>query len=195
MFYSPLPARHPLSSINILSISGRRRSASLTRQTELTSPPSIRSAVPVIQRAVGETMNAIKSAISSASPKRLMPACLRNCRLASSSVIFLEAAAFSSMDNRRLVMIAPGETLLTWTPSSMPRSERCLAKGETTLAREVHHGTKCHDNVELQVARDNLEALCQPHHAPLSADDRRGFSRVIDHDGYYLDPNHPSNRR
>ncbi len=59
MFDSPLPARHPLSSINILSISGRTRSAPLTRQTDLTSPPSIRSTVPVIQRAAGETMNAI----------------------------------------------------------------------------------------------------------------------------------------
>jgi len=35
----------------------------------------MRNTVPVIQRAAGETMNAIKSAISSASPKRAMPAC------------------------------------------------------------------------------------------------------------------------
>ena len=127
MFDSPLPARHPLSSIYILSISGRTRSAPLNRQTDLISPPSMRKTVPVIQRAAGETMNAIKSAISSASPKRATPACLRNCRLASSSVIFLEAAAFSSMDNRRPVIMAPGETLLTWTPSSMPRSANALA--------------------------------------------------------------------
>ena len=94
MFDSRLPARHPLSSIYILSISGRTRSAPLTRHTDFTSPPSIRSTVPVIQRAAGETMNAIKSAISSASPKRATPACLRNCRLASSSVIFLELGLF-----------------------------------------------------------------------------------------------------
>ena len=42
--------------------------------------------------------------------------------LASSSVTFLEVAAFSSMASQRPVMIAPGETQLTWMPSSIPRS-------------------------------------------------------------------------
>ena len=43
-------------------------------------------------RAAGDTMNAITSAISS-SPKQLMPACLRNCHLASLRVISLEDVA------------------------------------------------------------------------------------------------------
>src|SRR5689334_11749780 len=42
-------------------------------------------------------------------------------------MIFLEAAALSSMDNRRPVMIAPRETLLTSTPSSLPRSANASA--------------------------------------------------------------------
>jgi hypothetical protein len=37
-------------------------------QTDLTSPPSIRSVEPVIQRAPGDTKKAISSAISSGSP-------------------------------------------------------------------------------------------------------------------------------
>jgi hypothetical protein len=37
-------------------------------QIDRTSPPSIRSCVPVIQRAAGETRKAIRSAISSGSP-------------------------------------------------------------------------------------------------------------------------------
>jgi hypothetical protein len=52
-------------------------------------------------------------AILSASPKRLKPACLRNCSFASASVTFLDAAALSSIASRRPVMNAPGETLLT----------------------------------------------------------------------------------
>jgi hypothetical protein len=47
-------------------------------------------------------------AILSASPKRLKPACLRNCCFASASVTFLDAAAFSSIASRRPVMIAAG---------------------------------------------------------------------------------------
>ena len=69
--------------------------------------------------------------------------------------------------------------------------ERCLAKGLTVLASEVHHRTKCHDNVELQVAWDNLEALCPPCHRPLQANDRRGYSREIDSDGYFHRPQAP----
>lgn len=43
-------------------------------QTDFTSPPSMRSVEPVIQRAAGETRKAISSAISSGSPYRAMPA-------------------------------------------------------------------------------------------------------------------------
>jgi hypothetical protein len=67
----PLPSRSPF-------LPGH--TALAARHTDFTSPPSMRSTVLVIQRAAGETTNAITSAISSASPKRLMPACLRNCR-------------------------------------------------------------------------------------------------------------------
>ena len=72
--------------------------------------------------------------------------------------------------------------------------ERCLAKGKTTLATEVHHIIKCHDNPQLQMDTNNLEALCQPCHAPMQANDHRGYSREMNSDGYYVDPNHPSNK-
>ena len=41
---------------------------SRTAQTDLTSPPSMRSAEPVIHLAWGDTTNAIRAAISSGSP-------------------------------------------------------------------------------------------------------------------------------
>ena len=51
---------------------------------DLTSPPSIRSAAPVIQRAAGETRKAMSSASSSGVPCWLMPASRRNGCVASS---------------------------------------------------------------------------------------------------------------
>jgi 5-methylcytosine-specific restriction enzyme A len=75
-----------------------------------------------------------------------------------------------------------------------PLCERCHAKGRATIATEVHHRIKCHDNAELQTAWDNLEAICQPCHAPLRSDDIRGYSRDTDADGYHTDPRHWSNQ-
>ena len=54
---------------------------------DLISPPSIRKADPVIQRAPGETRNVINSAISSGSPKRPIPASAGKVFMASSTVV------------------------------------------------------------------------------------------------------------
>src|SRR4051812_26045653 len=46
-----------------------------TRYTPFISPPSMRTDVPVIHFAVGETMKPSRSAISSGRPYRLIPTC------------------------------------------------------------------------------------------------------------------------
>ena len=75
-----------------------------------------------------------------------------------------------------------------------PLCRRCKAKGKVTQATEVHHVIKCFDNPTLQMDPSNLESVCTPCHAPLTHDDRRGYSREIGLDGYPVDPRHPANR-
>jgi 5-methylcytosine-specific restriction endonuclease McrA len=75
-----------------------------------------------------------------------------------------------------------------------PLCVRCHAKGKVTLATEVHHIVKCMDEPSLQMDPANLESLCAPCHAPLTHDDRRGYSKEIGIDGYPTDPRHPANR-
>ena len=75
-----------------------------------------------------------------------------------------------------------------------PLCARCEAIGLAEPATEVHHIVKCHDDPQLQIDPNNLESICQAHHAPLAADDRRGYSKAMGLDGYFIDPNHPSNR-
>src|SRR6478752_8128688 len=58
-----------------------------TRYTPFISPPSMRTDVPVIHLAVGETMKPSRSAISSGRPYRLIPACSGNLFVASSTVM------------------------------------------------------------------------------------------------------------
>ena len=41
-----------------------------------------------------------------------------------------------------------------------PLCARCQAKGKVTLATEVHHVIKCHDDPALQMDPRNLESLC-----------------------------------
>lgn len=72
--------------------------------------------------------------------------------------------------------------------------ERCYARGKATMATEVHHKQRCFDNPTLQTAWSNLQALCSPCHDEITATERRGYSKEMSADGYYLDPNHPSNR-
>ena len=80
-----------------------------------------------------------------------------------------------------------------------PLCERCLAQGRTTLATETHHRVNCGNDPDLQTAWGNLEALCSPchaeHHAPEKAEQRGGYSKVIDSEGYPISPSHPANRR
>jgi 5-methylcytosine-specific restriction enzyme A len=75
-----------------------------------------------------------------------------------------------------------------------PLCERCQAQGRVTVACEVHHRQRCHDDPVLQVSWDNLEAICNACHLPVSNDERRGYSKAIGADGYAADPDHPSNR-
>ena len=57
----------PFANLMRSSVSQRLRPTD-PRQIDFTSPPSMRSVEPVIQRAPGETRKAISSAISSGSP-------------------------------------------------------------------------------------------------------------------------------
>ena len=68
------------------------------------------------------------------------------------------------------------------------------SQGQNNARHEVHHVIKCHDDPALQVDPHNLESLCAPCHAPLTHDDRRGFSYATNSQGYATDPKHPSNR-
>ena len=72
--------------------------------------------------------------------------------------------------------------------------ERCKAKGKITLATEVHHVIRCHNDLALQVDPRNLESICNECHLPVSNDERRGHSYEMDSEGYATDPKHPSNR-
>src|SRR5580692_9084037 len=56
-----------------------------------------------------------------------MPACSGYILIASSTVRLWAGAHFSKKDRRRPVMTAPGETLLTCTPSLIPCSANALA--------------------------------------------------------------------
>ena len=105
-----------------------------------------------------------------------------------------DAVPYKSNTYRNFIRSARWQRLRAQYLAKHVLCERCLAKGKTTLAREVHHVQRCHDDPVLQMDPNNLEALCQPCHAPLTNDDRRGYSREMDSDGYYVDPNHPSNR-
>ena len=74
-----------------------------------------------------------------------------------------------------------------------PLCVRCEAKGKTTLAREVHHIRPCGDDPVLQADPLNLEAYAGSA-TPQCRNDRRGYSREITIDGYFVDERHPSNR-
>lgn len=75
-----------------------------------------------------------------------------------------------------------------------PLCERCFAKRKAVNAVEVHHKRRCFDDRQLQIDPSNLEALCSACHDEITASERRGYSKEMDADGYYVDPNHPSNR-
>ena len=82
-----------------------------------------------------------------------------------------------------------------YTSSSTRYANAAASKGQNNASRQrCITSSRCHDNPTLQVARSNLESLCAPCHAPLQADDRRGFSYAMDSEGYATDPKHPSNR-
>src|SRR6476469_5283663 len=57
------------------------------RYTAFISPPSMRTDVPVIHLAIGETMKPSRSAISSGRPYRPIPTCSGNLFVASSTVM------------------------------------------------------------------------------------------------------------
>ena len=101
---------------------------------------------------------------------------------------------YKNTDYKNFIRSARWQRLRAQHLKAHPLCEHCQAKGRTTLATEVHHIVKCHDDPWLQHDPNNLVSLCQPCHAPMQANDHRGYSREMDVDGYYVDPNHPSNK-
>ena len=97
-------------------------------------------------------------------------------------------------DYKNFIRSARWQRLRAYHLAHHPLCARCEAIGLAEPATEVHHIVKCHDNPQLQMDPNNLESLCQAHHAPLAADDRRGYSKAMGLDGYFTDPKHPSNR-
>jgi hypothetical protein len=90
-------------------------------QIDFISPPSTRSAEPDIQRAPGDTKNAISSSISSGSRSG-------QCQLPSGSWLSppqpsCRAAPLQCwrQERRRSVITGPGRTLSTYTPSAIGR--------------------------------------------------------------------------
>ena len=102
---------------------------------------------------------------------------------------------YKNNDYKNFIRSARWQRLRLHHLKQHPLCVRCQAKGKVTLATEVHHRVKCHDNPALQMDPRNLESLCAPCHAPITNDDRRGFSYATDSAGYAIDPRHPSNRR
>ena len=97
-------------------------------------------------------------------------------------------------DYKNFIRSARWQRLRAQHLKAHPLCEHCKAKGRTTLATEVHHIVKCHDDPWLQHDPNNIVSLCRPCHAPMQGNDHRGYSREMSADGYFVDPNHPSNR-
>ena len=101
---------------------------------------------------------------------------------------------YKNNDYKNFIGSARWQRLRAYHLKRHPLCARCKAKGKITLATEVHHITRCHDDPALQMDPSNLESLCAPCHAPITNDDRRGHSYEMDSQGYATDPKHPSNR-
>lgn len=84
-----------------------------------------------------------------------------------------------------------------------PLCERCKAKGFLVPASVVHHVDKASKSTEAGFFAGPFMSLCAPCHdgavqseeATGRANDRIGFIRDPDEDGWPSDPRHPANRR
>ena len=97
------------------------------------------------------------------------------------------------MTYRRFISSSRWQRLRAYHLKHHPLCHAAKHKG-VTVASEVHHVLPCGDDPALQTDPLNLESLCRECHQPLKDDDRRGYSREIDSDGYFVDERHPSNR-
>jgi 5-methylcytosine-specific restriction protein A len=82
--------------------------------------------------------------------------------------------------------------------SSTPLCERCRANRppRDTPANTVHHKKAHGDNMDLFLAWDNLESICQScHSGHQQVADNTGYSQSCDASGYPTDPRHPFLRK
>ena len=77
-----------------------------------------------------------------------------------------------------------------------PCCERCMKQGYVEPAKVVHHSIAHKGDLVLFLDLDNLESLCKPHHdGEAQSEEKIGYSRAVDRDGWPIDPRHPTNSR
>jgi 5-methylcytosine-specific restriction enzyme A len=77
-----------------------------------------------------------------------------------------------------------------------PLCRMCLDNGVIEPATVVDHIIPISKRPDLGLEVVNLQSLCKPHHDTRKhASDVRGFHSEINSSGYFLDANHPSNRK
>lgn len=94
---------------------------------------------------------------------------------------------------------------LYWTPRwralsrtqrrDKPLCERCLVEGRTRPAQVAHHVIEHKGDPEL-FWNGELQSLCHECHSSDAAfEERRGYGKAIDDDGWPSDAKHPSNHK
>jgi 5-methylcytosine-specific restriction protein A len=77
-----------------------------------------------------------------------------------------------------------------------PLCERCLGRGYTRQATEIHHRKAHKGDWGLFLDPENLESLCAScHNSEAQQQEKRGYSKLVGPDGLPTDPMHPLNRR
>jgi 5-methylcytosine-specific restriction enzyme A len=74
-----------------------------------------------------------------------------------------------------------------------PLCEECRALGKTIRATVVDH-LEPHGGDINKFYTGKLRSLCAEHHNHKWADDKRGYSTVVDENGVPIDPRHPFNQ-
>ena len=76
-----------------------------------------------------------------------------------------------------------------------PVCERCLKTGHVSQATVVHHRVAHKGDRILFYDINNLESLCKPHHdGDAQSEEHTGYSRIVDDEGWPMDPKHPVNK-
>lgn len=76
-----------------------------------------------------------------------------------------------------------------------PLCERHLKRNQVVPATVVHHRLPHKGDWALFSSVANLESLCKPcHDSEAQSEERTGYSKQIDGDGWPADPRHPANR-